>query len=96
MNLRERCKKLAASQIGLGFDDATDELESFAREIRNDALKDVLKGIEREQSYREYRKDQDGSGVLACREIARYVASLKQSGQPASSEQRPSLPKENK
>lgn len=33
----------------------------------------VLKGIEREQSYREFREDQDGSGIGACKEIAGWV-----------------------
>lgn len=44
------------------------------------ALDSVLKGIEREQSYRVYRADkvldQDGSAIGACKEIAGYVRVL--------------------
>ena len=43
------------------------------------ALNSVLKGIERELDYREYRLDlgeQDGSAVGACKEIAGYVRVL--------------------
>ena len=44
------------------------------------AISEVLKGIAREQDYREYRVDksgdQDGSAIGACKEIASYVRQL--------------------
>ncbi len=46
-----------------------------------DAAVDACLGaIAREQSYREYRQDQDGSGVGACKEIASYVRLLRRPG----------------
>jgi len=44
---------------------------------RNEALDAALASIAREQNYREYREDQDGSGIAACKEIAGYVRLLK-------------------
>lgn len=41
------------------------------------ALEEVLAGIDREQSYREYREDQDGSAIGACKEIAGYVRKMR-------------------
>lgn len=46
------------------------------------ALDEVLACIDREQNYREFREDQDGSGVGACKEIAGYVRALKAKGMP--------------
>lgn len=42
-------------------------------------LEQVLVGISREQSYREFRcskDEQDGSGIAACKEIAGYVRAM--------------------
>lgn len=37
------------------------------------ALSDARAAVLREQNYREYRQDQDGSGVGACKEIIGYL-----------------------
>jgi hypothetical protein len=49
------------------------------QQAREEALDEVLAGIAREQNYREFREDQDGSAVGACKEIASYVRALKAS-----------------
>jgi len=53
-----------------------DTLRSAHEAGRRDVLNEVLVGIAREQSYREFREDQDGSGIGACKEIAGYVRAL--------------------
>ncbi len=51
----------------------------FAQALLSERRKmgeEVLACIDREQSYREYRQDQDGSAVGACKEIRSYVRLL--------------------
>lgn len=43
----------------------------------NAALRKVFDAIMREMNYREYRKDQDGSAVGACKSLAQYVGAMK-------------------
>jgi hypothetical protein len=46
------------------------------KQAREEALNEVLRGIAREQNYREFREDQDGSAIGACKEIAGWVKAL--------------------
>jgi hypothetical protein len=38
--------------------------------------------VAREQNYREYRQDQDGSGIGACKEITGYLNVLRKGNRP--------------
>ncbi len=40
------------------------------------ALADAIAGVDRERAYREFRSEQDGSAVAACREMISYIAAL--------------------
>lgn len=53
------------------------------RRVRERALDEVLECVTRERNYREYRNDQDGSGVGACKKIAGYVQVLKRDARNA-------------
>lgn len=56
-------------QIKKSLSDA--EARGFQR-----AIDQIRAGIERELRYREFRKDQDGSGVGACKEILIYLKAM--------------------
>lgn len=86
MNPTERSTDWAdrmAGRIYMNKDGSTrgllDDIARALRTTRADALDQVLAGIQREQNYREYREDQDGSGIGACKEIASYVRALAKS-----------------
>ena len=57
-----------------------DLIETFVLDIRNDAIDEILKGIEREKNYHDYidkNGDVPRSAQLACLEIAGYVKAVR-------------------
>ena len=54
-----------------------EEIAQALRDVRNEALDQVLATISREQSIQECREDDDGNGLIVCKELASYVRALK-------------------